>query len=51
MAYDKCITCANRVIASPECIGCNGEENYKPVEQTLQKPFESDSTKNDKFVK
>lgn len=31
--YDKCMTCANRVIASPECIGCDGVKNYKAMEQ------------------
>lgn len=33
MQYDKCTTCANRVVSSPECVKCNGQINYKPMEQ------------------
>lgn len=25
---DKCMTCGNRIVASPECNGCDGEANY-----------------------
>ena len=30
---DKCIDCANRVVASPECIKCDGETNFVLMEQ------------------
>jgi hypothetical protein len=34
---DKCMTCANRVVASPECIKCDGESNYTPTEAESKK--------------
>lgn len=37
---DKCLTCANRVVASPACIYCDGEENYKPTEQKERENYE-----------
>lgn len=34
---DKCLTCKNRVLASPDCIKCDGEVNYVPTDEEKKK--------------